>query len=182
RLGGREADAAIAHHDRGDTVPARRRHFGVPRRLPVIMGVDVDEARGDDLAAGVDFLCAPAELFADRDDPVAVDRDIGDKGRAARTIDDGAAANHQTIHARLPIFSFQEETYHGLPICQGRLTPSPSARKANGMSDEDYVYDEASGEWLPASEARDRAAAAAAGPEVRDAVGNLLADGDSVVL
>ena len=47
---------------------------------------------------------------------------------------------------------------------------------------EDYVYDEASGEWLPASEARDRAAAAAAGPEVRDAVGNLLADGDAVVL
>ncbi|WP_338426534.1 alkylphosphonate utilization protein [Sphingopyxis kveilinensis] len=48
--------------------------------------------------------------------------------------------------------------------------------------DEDYVYDEASGEWLSAGDARDRAAAAAAGPEVRDAVGNLLADGDSVVL
>ena len=48
--------------------------------------------------------------------------------------------------------------------------------------DEDYVYDEASGEWLSAADARERAAAAAAGPEVRDAVGNLLADGDSVVL
>lgn len=47
------------------------------------------------------------------------------------------------------------------------------------MADEDYVYDEASGEWLPASEA---AANAAAAVEVRDAVGNLLADGDSVVL
>src|SRR3546814_20682777 len=47
--------------------------------------------------------------------------------------------------------------------------------------DEDYVYDEASGEWLSASAARDRAAAAAAGPEVRDAVGNLPADGDAVV-
>lgn len=43
--------------------------------------------------------------------------------------------------------------------------------------DEDYVYDEASGEWRPASElaARERA-------EARDASGNLLADGDSVVL
>jgi protein PhnA len=49
-------------------------------------------------------------------------------------------------------------------------------------NDEDYVYDEASGEWLPANEARARADAAAAGPEVRDAVGNLLSDGDSVVL
>lgn len=47
------------------------------------------------------------------------------------------------------------------------------------MSDDDYIYDEASGEWLPASEV---AAKAAAGREVRDAVGNLLADGDSVVL
>ena len=46
-------------------------------------------------------------------------------------------------------------------------------------SDDDYVYDEASGEWLPASEV---AAKQAAALEVRDAVGNLLADGDSVVL
>lgn len=48
--------------------------------------------------------------------------------------------------------------------------------------DEDYVFDEESGEWLPASEARARAEAALAGPEVRDAVGKLLADGDSVTL
>ncbi len=49
-------------------------------------------------------------------------------------------------------------------------------------NDEDYVYDEASGEWLPASEARERAAAANALPQAKDAVGNLLSDGDSVVL
>lgn len=47
------------------------------------------------------------------------------------------------------------------------------------MADDDYVYDEASGEWLPAGEV---AANAAAAMEVRDAVGNLLADGDSVTL
>ena len=47
------------------------------------------------------------------------------------------------------------------------------------MSDDDYVYDEATGEWIPAAEA---AAKAAVAVEVRDAVGNLLADGDSVVL
>lgn len=45
------------------------------------------------------------------------------------------------------------------------------------MADDDYVYDEASGEWRPASEL-----AAAAVVEVRDAAGNLLADGDSVTL
>lgn len=46
-------------------------------------------------------------------------------------------------------------------------------------NDDDYVYDEASGEWRPASEL---AAEAAAGSVVRDASGNVLADGDSVVL
>ncbi len=49
------------------------------------------------------------------------------------------------------------------------------------MNDEDYVYDEASGEWLPAADA----AARNAGEdriEVRDAVGNILADGDQVTL
>lgn len=43
--------------------------------------------------------------------------------------------------------------------------------------DEDYVYDEASGEWRPASEV-----AAAGARVVRDASGTPLADGDSVVL
>ena len=48
---------------------------------------------------------------------------------------------------------------------------------ANG--DDDYVYDEVTGEWRPASEMVAEAAAASA---VRDAAGNILADGDSVVL
>ncbi|HEY1145649.1 MAG TPA: alkylphosphonate utilization protein [Allosphingosinicella sp.] len=50
----------------------------------------------------------------------------------------------------------------------------------NAAGDEDYVYDEATGEWISASEAAARPAEGAA--EVRDAVGNLLADGDSVTL
>ncbi len=45
--------------------------------------------------------------------------------------------------------------------------------------DDEYVYDEASGEWRPASEV---AAAAATANEVRDAAGNVLTDGDSVTL
>jgi len=46
---------------------------------------------------------------------------------------------------------------------------------------DEYVYDEATGEWRPASEVA-AAAAAASSVEVKDAAGNLLADGDSVVL
>jgi protein PhnA len=48
------------------------------------------------------------------------------------------------------------------------------------VSDDEYIYDEASGEWVP----RSKLTAANAGDEVivRDAVGNVLADGDQVTL
>ena len=48
------------------------------------------------------------------------------------------------------------------------------------MSDDDYVYDEASGEWVPASQLS--AVPSDDVVEVRDSVGNLLADGDQVTL
>ncbi|MFL9840364.1 alkylphosphonate utilization protein [Sphingomonas sp. ST-64] len=48
------------------------------------------------------------------------------------------------------------------------------------MSGEDYIYDEASGEWVPASQLS--AAPTEDVVEVRDSVGNLLADGDQVTL
>ncbi len=48
-------------------------------------------------------------------------------------------------------------------------------------SDDDYVYDEASGEWMPASELAARTQAENV-IVVRDSVGNILQDGDAVVL
>ena len=45
---------------------------------------------------------------------------------------------------------------------------------------DDYVYDEAAGEWLSVAEVAAKAARENA-VEVRDSVGNLLADGDSVI-
>lgn len=48
-------------------------------------------------------------------------------------------------------------------------------------NDEEFVYDEASGEWISAADAAARSGAASA-VEVRDSVGNRLADGDSVTL
>lgn len=49
-----------------------------------------------------------------------------------------------------------------------------------GKENDEWVYDEATGEWRPATE---MAAAATAGPlVVRDASGNALADGDTVTL
>jgi protein PhnA len=45
---------------------------------------------------------------------------------------------------------------------------------------DDYVYDEASGEWITSQEAAAKAQDDAR-VEVRDSAGNLLADGDSVI-
>lgn len=54
------------------------------------------------------------------------------------------------------------------------------------MADDDdaYVFDDESGEWMPAGElaARRAAAVAADAVVVRDAVGNVLKDGDAVTL
>ena len=48
------------------------------------------------------------------------------------------------------------------------------------MADDEYVYDEASGEWVSAAELPTVPIESAV--EVRDSVGNLLADGDQVTL
>ena len=51
------------------------------------------------------------------------------------------------------------------------------------MADDDaFVYDEASGEWISAADAAAKASESGDGFEVRDSVGNLLADGDQVTL
>lgn len=49
------------------------------------------------------------------------------------------------------------------------------------MTGEDFVYDEATGEWISAADAAAKGGETAE-VEVRDSVGNRLADGDSVVL
>lgn len=49
------------------------------------------------------------------------------------------------------------------------------------MPDDEYVYDEATGEWVPQSSLRP-APEAEDMVVVRDAVGNILSDGDQVIL
>lgn len=47
---------------------------------------------------------------------------------------------------------------------------------------DDYVYDDATGEWIPAAQAAAKARAQDTDAVVRDSVGNPLVDGDSVTL
>lgn len=56
-----------------------------------------------------------------------------------------------------------------------------AAPAEDGMQDDEYIYDEESGEWLPASEVASRKAAASE-VQVKDSQGTILADGDQVVL
>ncbi len=51
----READPAVAHHDRGHPVRRRRSHPLRPDGLAVVVGVQVDEARGDQQTGRIDF-------------------------------------------------------------------------------------------------------------------------------
>ena len=81
-----EADAAIAEHRGGDAVPGRGRHERIPRRLAVIVGVDVDEARRHDQARGIDLAAARAELAANCGDFSVLYGDIGDPARRARAV------------------------------------------------------------------------------------------------
>ncbi len=103
RLAGREADPAIAHHGGGHAMVRRGREPVFPQRLPVIMGVDIDEAGGDDPAARIDFL-APARFdAADRGDPPVLDREVRSLAPIAEAVEDRAAANHQVKIVHVPL-------------------------------------------------------------------------------
>ena len=86
--GGREPDAAVAHHHGGDAVPGARRHPRVPRDLGVVVGVDVDPARGDEPAVGIDDPMGGRRGGLagrhDLDDPAVVHDHVGSARRARR--------------------------------------------------------------------------------------------------
>src|SRR5579883_574937 len=59
------------------------------------MGMDVDKARGDQLAPRIDLLAAFACDLADLTDAAVADRDIGLQQLAAAAVSDSAAADHE---------------------------------------------------------------------------------------
>ena len=79
-------------------MPARQRAVGIPEELRVVVGVQVDEARRHDQAAGVDHLVGlvGADL-ADLGDHAVLDPDVAAKARQAAAVDDHAAANHAVV-------------------------------------------------------------------------------------
>src|SRR6185437_16700788 len=97
----READAAVAHHRSGDPVPAGGCQQRVPGGLAVVVGVDVDETGGDHQAGRIDLAARRAQVLADLDDAVTVDRHVADERRLAGPVVDGPATDDQIPHRRL---------------------------------------------------------------------------------
>src|SRR5260370_41538154 len=97
-----ETDPAIAEKDGRDAMPGGGRQYRVPGRLPVVMGVNIDPARCDQQAMGVDLAARQPRLPADRGDPPAIDRQISSECRLTGPIADGAAANDDVVHGRDP--------------------------------------------------------------------------------
>ena len=71
-------------------------HDGTERRVPehlrVVVRVDVDEARADDVAGGVEHARA-VEAVADLGDHAVGDRDVGRRAGRAGAVDERAAAD-----------------------------------------------------------------------------------------
>ncbi len=94
RFDRREAEAAVADHDRGDTVPGRNRQIRIPENLGVVMGVEVDEARGDNQPAGIDDLgCLVGRYAPNLGNSAVFDTHIAAKARRTGTVDDHPVLN-----------------------------------------------------------------------------------------
>ena len=61
------------------------------------MGVDVDPARCDKQAPGVDLAAAAALDLADGGDAVAVDRDVALARGPAASVHEGSPSDHQVV-------------------------------------------------------------------------------------
>src|SRR6185369_6783153 len=91
----RDAEAAVADHDRGDAVPRGDREHAVPEDLRVVVRVDVDEARRDDESARVERARGGTAEPPDLGDATGSDADVALAARGARAVDQGAAADRQ---------------------------------------------------------------------------------------
>ncbi len=113
--GGREPDTAVAHHHRRDAVPDRGREQRVPGDLPVVVGVDVDEAGRDREAGGVELLTARVADGAHGGDAPVVDRHVGGEGPTAPAVDHGPVADDHLVHAGPPLRSGGPYPWSGVP-------------------------------------------------------------------
>ncbi len=96
---GSEAHTAVPHDDGGHAVRARGLEPRIPGRLPVVVGVDVDEAGRDEAPVGVDLSTAGPQTSADLADQMTVDADVDTLAhRRAGPVDECGIADHEVVH------------------------------------------------------------------------------------
>ena len=78
------------------------------------MGMDVDEARSDDMTARVDFLGSIAADRADMRDEAVPDRDVACESVIAGSVDDGGIADDQIECRHLSLHFLLKPCYHSL--------------------------------------------------------------------
>ena len=119
-----DGEAAVTADDGGDAMQGRRAEGGVPEGLGVVMGVDVNEARGDQVAGRVDFLDRFPLDRTDAYDTAVLDGDVGSLARAPGTVDHGAVTDDAIQHGVLPSlrkrqFPTAETAGAGYPLGNG---------------------------------------------------------------
>ncbi len=84
----REAEAAVAQHYRGDTVPSGNGAVRIPADLRVVVGMKIDEAGRDDRILSVDHKASEAgRAAADLRDLALANPDVGAIARHAGAVD-----------------------------------------------------------------------------------------------
>ena len=97
RLGRSDAKAAIANDRRRHAMPGRDAQHAVPQDLRVVVGVNVDEARRDDLARGVDRRGGGTVGLAHGHDLAVLDAEVAHEARLAGAVNDHTAGDLQVV-------------------------------------------------------------------------------------
>ena len=97
-----EADAAVPEHRRRDAMQRRRGHVRIPRRLAVVVRVDVDPARREQQSGGIDLAPAGSDAVTDGGDDGAVHGEVGDAPRRPGAIHQRRAPDHEIVHVLSP--------------------------------------------------------------------------------
>ena len=92
-----EADPAVAGDDRRDAVLRGGGHPLLPRGLTVVVGVDVDEPRGDDRSGGVDLLGTATADPAHPHDAAGGHGHVPGSGRCSGPVDDLPTPHDQVV-------------------------------------------------------------------------------------
>ena len=111
----RDADAAVTDNNRGDAMLGRRREDRIPADLRIIVRMNIDETRCDDVALRIDDGSRIAFNLADlRNQPIA-DRKVRGAAWRARAVDDETVTDNQIVgHFNPLLFNAEVRARQGI--------------------------------------------------------------------